>query len=111
MQSTLTGFFLGVALTFLTAASDASLLPGALAYSFCCLDDRALRRHIHSIPPQYLREGNIILERKYPKALDFSWIIAGVPEVNYRDEFCRAGARSKWHDRTHVAAHLIRSHQ
>jgi len=35
---------------FLTAASDASLLPSALAYSFCCLDDRALRRHIHFIP-------------------------------------------------------------
>jgi len=50
----LAGFFLGVVLTFLTAAGDASLLPCALAYLFYCLDDRAHRRHIYSIPLQCL---------------------------------------------------------
>jgi hypothetical protein len=32
---------LGV-LAFLAAAGDVTLLPYALAYSFCCFDDRAL---------------------------------------------------------------------
>jgi hypothetical protein len=50
-----TGFFLGVFLTFLTAAGDALLLPYALASSFCCFDDCALRRHIHSIPLHYIQ--------------------------------------------------------
>jgi hypothetical protein len=48
------GFLLGIVLTFLTAAGDASPLPCTLAYLFYYLDDRALRRHIHSIPPQWL---------------------------------------------------------
>jgi hypothetical protein len=59
-ESTGRGFFLGVSLTFLTAAGDALLLPYALAYSFCCLDDRALRRHIHSIPPHYGQGTHLI---------------------------------------------------
>jgi len=49
-----TGFFLGVSLTFLIAAGDAPFLLYALAHLFCCFDDRALRRHIHSIPPYYV---------------------------------------------------------
>jgi len=70
--------FWGVALTFLTAASDAPLLSGALAYSFCCLDDRVLRRHIHSIPPQYnLNTIPTTLTDQGPKRDDGHCILIG----------------------------------
>lgn len=42
----------------------------------------------------YTREGNMISERRYiyPKALDFSWIMAWVPEVTHT----HTQARSRW---------------
>jgi hypothetical protein len=44
--------FLGVVFALPTATDDAIHLPIRWPYLFYCLDDRALRRHIHYIPPQ-----------------------------------------------------------
>src|ERR1700716_3395332 len=45
--------FLGVVSTLPTTTDDAIPLPVRWSYLLYCLDDRAHRRHIHSIPPQY----------------------------------------------------------
>jgi hypothetical protein len=50
--SFLTGF-LGVVFALPTATSDAIPLPIRWPYLFYCLDNRALRRHIHPIPLHY----------------------------------------------------------
>jgi hypothetical protein len=44
---------LSVVSAFATATDYALPLPVRWPYLLYCLDDRALRRHIHSIPPQY----------------------------------------------------------
>jgi hypothetical protein len=45
--------FWGVVSAFATATGDFIPLPVRWHYLLYCLDDRALRRHIHRIPPQY----------------------------------------------------------
>jgi hypothetical protein len=45
--------FLGVVSAFVTATDYAAPLPVHWPYLLYCLDDRAHRRHIHPIPPQY----------------------------------------------------------
>ena len=46
--------FLGIVSAFATAADYVLPLPVRWTYLLYRIDDRALRRHIHSISPQYV---------------------------------------------------------